>query len=1596
MYKIKVHPMKPRRKNVLAYPSLLLWMVLLSVLVADAWGQPGPLLMQGQRIVVQRRAVQLAATGDSSTSNEELADNVFLPPDRRSLQRLSQAKELIAKGRYGEAVQNLGAILEGPEDFFFQPQAGQPIHRSLKAEAQRLIGQMPREGRELYELQYGARAKQLLEEATAAGDAHSLAEVSRRFFHTQAGYEATFLLGLHHLDHGRPLAGALTLQRLVDTMDESDRFEPALSLAMATGWLQAGSADKAREALLAFRKGHPQLAVKTAAGKVPLFINGDEALDWLKKLVGTGLVSELAEADHWLMFRGNPQRNAISGGSAPLLNLCWRAQAADDPLIEETVEQTRRANLDRGIAMPPGFHPLVVDDVVLMRTYKNLLALDFTSGKRLWEVPADDSQDNSTASGDVDSNMQMSLLAALLSQRLWNDATFGTLSSDGWLVFCVEDLGQSLGVKSVRRGLTFGNPFGNPIVAKAYNRLAAYDIHTGKLKWQLGGDADEFGVRSAETFFLGPPLPLMGQLYVLAEMKGEIRLMALDAANGNMSWSQQLAVVEQNIQQDTPMRRLSGISPSYADGILLCPTSAGALVAVELATRSLLWGYRYGRDNQTDIIERLGDPASAANHPVDPGVCVADGRVLIAPIDSDSLHCLNLVDGQPRWKYKRQDDVYVACIHQDNVILVRRHQARAIRLADGNPGWDGRVVAFPDGAMPSGRGFLAGDRYFVPLDSAEVAAIDLAEGKMAHLSKSRKGLVLGNLICHKGRVISQGYQDLDVFYQLDSAIVEVNRRLAVDRADSDALCLQGEIFLDAGKRSEAIDCFRRAYVSVPDPRSRELLRDTLLEGLQYDFAVYRGQTAEIEQLLDDTSQQSSYLRLMAVGLRQSGDLSAAFEHCQKLMDLDSDQLPLETAAKSLSVRRDRWIEAQLATLVMEAKGKTAEKIDQAIRARLQTAKASGSIESIQRFLDYFGNMPIASLARAELVRGLMESRRLLEAEMAIWSSRPSPGPAADGPALAEVAEMLRDAGQKESAASTYNWLRRRFGKAICREGKTAEQLIDDLPTGDAIRELLDRKDPWPIGEVEIFSNNAKNNLMNNYGRFLLEFKGIPGPYFADVNLTFDQNRRILAASDPLGDNLWQIALNEDRRQGQQYYAYNRGTAHVRAFGHLLLISLGGNLYAVDTLRAGETNPPKILWRQGIGEASGDTEGIQPIFPQVPFAGVLQIQAMQNQNNELEPATARYVCVQRLRGLIALDPLTGATLWVRQDIPQGSFSFGDDEYVFVLPPDKPEAMVLRALDGELVGARKIPRAEIHNMEHPDGQVNAYAPLSESCPITIGRNLLFWRLEKNRRILEMFDPWTQKSVWPRREFSPRAQYCLLENEAIGVLEPDGEFVLLNLADGRIIVRATLKAEPNLAELTVLADADRYMVLTHDRYQGPNASQLHPSQPLLGTPSKPILRGRLYGIDQNGKLLWPEPVEIKDQQLLTGQPSGLPILLFACQRYEQKQKSTTVHPQLSILAIDKRTGRTVYNPPSSKPSGIFNVVGNAEKKTINLMMQNQTVALTFTDNPPPPPDKPAELRKNEQPTGNTSRALFKSLEKTIDQLFGLPEEDYYDEEE
>src|SRR5262249_49066962 len=125
------------------------------------------------------------------------------------------------------------------------------------------------------------------------------------------------------------------------------------------------------------------------------------------------------------------------------------------------------------------------------------------------------------------------------------------------------------------------------------NRLTAYELATeGKLSWEIDGANAANDLAGA--FFLGPPLAVDDTLYVLAEIRSAVYLLALEPRTGHLEWRQQLVGLEQSVMLD-PQRRLSAATPSQSAGILVCPTSAGIVVAVDLIAREFAWVYRYPR-----------------------------------------------------------------------------------------------------------------------------------------------------------------------------------------------------------------------------------------------------------------------------------------------------------------------------------------------------------------------------------------------------------------------------------------------------------------------------------------------------------------------------------------------------------------------------------------------------------------------------------------------------------------------------------------------------------------------------------------------------------------------------------------------------------------------------------------------------------------------------------------------------------------------------------------------------------------------------------------------------------------------------------------
>ncbi|HVX13934.1 MAG TPA: PQQ-binding-like beta-propeller repeat protein [Pirellulales bacterium] len=1552
-------------------PQALTWLAVLALLSV---APPSP--AEGQIRPGLRRILIPNAQG---AAPEEPPDSAFYPPDRETLQRLSRAGELIKEKRYGEAARLLNGILGSAEDYFFQPDRDQPIYRSLKQEAQRMIGELGEEGRASYELQYGAEARRLLDDAVTRGDRVGVAEVARQFFHTEAGNEATFLLGLTHAQRGQPLAAALCLERL-RAAPGAVRFEPTLTAVTAVCWARAGRSEQGIAILRDLRQKFPDAEFEIAGKRTKIFAADAEAAPWLAAAAGpSDGLSTSSAAREWTLYRGGAARNAASEGSSPLLNRRWAVPVADARDLEDMLGKIYQDYLERGTRVLPGLHPLAARDYVLMRSLTGLVGVDFRTGKRVW-TSSEKSVEDLIEALPRQVGQSTTPVTNWLQQRVWDNAIYGTLSSDGEYVYSIDDPPRSERSEvadvnnveqSLPRQLNWNRPFGIQRQDRPANDLRAYELASqGKLMWIANVEQEAL----SDVFFLGPPLPVGGSLYVLGEAKGEIRLFVLDPRrNAAVEWSQQLVLVEPNPLEDH-LRRLAGATPSYSDGILVCPTSAGAVVALDLTTRSLLWGFQYPKSVDANLaanrmiqfrfqqVPQINDN-NEEDRWADSSVTVAEGHAIFTPVESSEIYCVGLTDGKLKWQKPREDGLYVACVHEGKVVIVGSRTVKALRLTNGESGWGEPALALPSNSTPSGRGFYNQGRYYLPLSSAEVAALDLADGRIVARSRSRSGTVPGNLICYHGAVISQSVDQVESYYQLDELREQVAKTLADHPDDPQALARQGELLLDEGRFGEAVKDLRRSYERTSDPRTRELLVDSMLESLRLDFAGHRDSIAEIEKLADQPAQKNALLRLLASGLQKEGQLVPAFEAYLKMVPIPVSHSTVERVDSGLSVRRDRWVRARLADLQATADADQKRQIDALLQKTFDECVAAGDGTQLRNFVLNFGYHPLADQGRELLAEQALagtdpdRAHAWLEAEHWLRQLEKSADTARARAASARLAKLLAQAGRWADAAVYYRRLNGEWADEKCLDGKTGREIAAALASDDRVARAASDTDTWPKGKVLEHKEGGQGMAQGRSA--VVELRGSPGPFYrhATVEVDTTMQQQTLVGRDGLGREQWRLSIKD--RNDVNNFGINPAVNYVRADGHLVLISLGFQVVAIDTLGS-PTSPASVLWRQELNEAPAGLPrhiGMNLQAAALPWGGGQRLQAVDSNGRPLgntSPISSEFVCYQRMRNLIAVDPLTNETLWSRQDIPSGSELFGDDELLFVVPStpaNATEAMVFRALDGEALGRRPIPSA--------DQRISS-----------LGRHVLAWeQTVDGQGRLRLLDVWKGTDLW-KKKFDGRSRFWPVADEALAVMEPKGHLTVLSLPDGTATIDTDLDKEPALQDIYLIRSPRIDLVITN-RSTAPraNVNMAMPGQPGMAA----IVNGALYGFDRRtGERLY-DKVPLVQKGLLLGQPVDSPVLLFAT----TTQRVSRQPPKGELACLDKRTGRWVFKQEIDQPLMMVDTSCDLEKHEVLLRTPVQSYRLKFTDQAE---EAPAADEKKTSSTGSAGRAVTRILGRVL----------------
>jgi outer membrane protein assembly factor BamB len=670
------------------------------------------------------------------------SQSALLPTDTLLPKKFEAVRDYARTKSWEEVARLLQAVLDAPEDVFLPITTTGPDGK----ETMRLVGARAEADREIMALPPAGRAGY---EATFGREAQRLAEVVRRFAHTRAGAETAIRLAAQHLDRGRFHLSAAYF----DLSMRSINAEAPAALTLfqaAVAHRAAGQGERAEALWKRLAEEHP------------------DGLTLAEKKVS------LAELEKSLTHVSATEPIALPALSEP--KLAWRSETIQDGILRSSLEDAVRTQ--EKVGMVSGSLPLIVGERAVFRTHQGVTAVDLRTGRPSWVSLPLAGLDSIGAEKNACGTMGEWLDAyrsANASALLLENSVVGTLTSDQTRIYAVDDLPvpaypqpyfSLLGRQG--EGIVVPN---SPSMTDAiyHSRLLAFSAKTGKLLWDRGGRASaQGGDRDPvlrDAYFLGPPLALDGKLYTAVQKDFDLFLVCLQPTTGAVVWYQRLAAFKSRMVLDGG-RRVHAVPLVESDGMLVCQTNAGGVVAFDLAAHRLAWAHVYREEPPPPPPpaggfggRRPGRFSPISNIPPNltsewkssPPV-VAGERILLTPPDSNELHCLSLRDGSLLWKAKREDDLYLAGVFGEKIVLVGRENLRALSLTDGTQVWK----CFAPTTV--GRAARTGDALYLPIRTDggknQLLAIDVEKGEVrSRIALSEQDA--GNLVLTRGILLSQ-------------------------------------------------------------------------------------------------------------------------------------------------------------------------------------------------------------------------------------------------------------------------------------------------------------------------------------------------------------------------------------------------------------------------------------------------------------------------------------------------------------------------------------------------------------------------------------------------------------------------------------------------------------------------------------------------------------------------------------------------------------------------------------------------------------------------------------------------------------------------
>lgn len=1448
-----------------------------------------------------------------AADEHNLTDSARLPRSRAGEALLARARDFLARGSVEEGLAAVQALLNAPDPRFVDYGSHAVL---LAAEADRLLNQLSPDELAVYERQFGPAARRALEQARATGKREQLIQVVVQYRHTAAGIEALRELAAGYFDRAAFSAAARVYRSLLDhpLVQFQDEAPAVAKLILATAL--AGDAETARQLLKRHRGWLDERRLSSHAERPRLG-------DWLESTLAAkspGAAHADSTSDETSATSSADHASTVTiPGDMPSMRAVWTyAAGADSNLL--ALAESGLAELDlQGVPQLPGFTPLAVGDLVIARTLDSLLALDAVTGtlhwrqaSGIWPAPADHHAQL------FENSAFREMAADTIMRQIQVDSVLGRITSDGQRVFVVElaDAASSGGTED-------GAPTPLADNRTTRNCLAAYDVLTGKRLWRTGVPPRDQTL--SDVFFLGPPTALEGALYAVGQQDADIRLYAIDPARGTRQWSRLLAVASRDLSAE-PARREFGCPIAIADGIAVCPTAAGAIVAVDLSTRRPLWAYRYEHEGGSPAGPRVRGRLNRTPRYLwwqnwrETGIAVANEVIVFGSPESDILHAIGLNDGKLRWKRPRDGGLYFAGVSQGKALMIARDAIHAFDLETGNTAWTaqtGRIAA---------PGFAGETHYFVPLRSGGVAAVQLANGAV-ECNVPAANDAPGRLVQRAGGVISQDHERIRFYPHLNLAWSKARQHLAQspdgDEATADALYALALLAREAGDYGAAR---KRLAELAAQPtlaeRAAALQRDTLLEELRR-WPDRRVRIAEdIAPLLSRPEHRIRWRHAKARAAGHDGNPLEALSAYLELLELNpTGEISVEQPPRR-TVRFDRLIQGEMLDLLgrvadsefpIEAAGSPAAA--RLFAQRIEKARNSEEPFAFERCTHQLSHLPWGEELRVELAAQSGHGVGFLNAELELLQLAESRNRSRAAWAVWELARLLDSRSEQFAAAAAYRRLRDAFPEVVVAgddNGRTATQLVEDLPANSPLANAVadGPREPWPDARPEVSRNDA--------GRRVPDLHPIPVVMVAEsvldrLDVFVDREGREVRFQGAGHRGYWELTLPSSRSPFRTAYNLHRGWG----WGHLLILQVGAELFAIAPLDENGEPGAKILWKHNThDEPTWDDYDIREDRLGFGLGDVVILDKFRRPIGQVGPVRAGYLCFRHKGTLTALETATGEMLWRRFDLPPDVVVGGDEHYVLLTRSDPHEVEVVRALDGKTLAVRPQSTSSTQRL-FDQGRFRIVETVSEET----------YRLRK----LDLVE---DRAVW-QSDFPPGTLPFAIDSQRFGLLGPDGALQFVSTDTGQVVATHSIKRPEKIAQIHTIRDPFRIFIVISGDLDADAANRLAHSRNHYRSP---LVNGFVYAFDrQTNCLLW--ETALRNEAVPLDQPHSVP--LFFTVRFD----AGSPRDGSTLKCFDKRSGQLLHTNETHRDGMPLLLDAHPDLGRITLELASETVQFEFS---------------------------------------------------